>query len=364
MHTPRQLPPSVTLQELSLAFRQHRLLLTVILLHAAAALALVLRHPSLADDTGITAAIGTSLLLGPCYMFCGYALYVMIKIRPRRLFAYLFDFIVSPPTVHRLAQALPVLLSIPVFTYSFATIKAAVPVVHPYALDAQLYHLDLVMHGGVAPWVWLQYVFGYPLLTAAINVVYHLWYFLVMGTLYLLALSSGRPQLRMQFLLSFVLSWIVLGNLLALVASSAGPCYYGRIVPGTDPYAPLIAYLQEANRHFPVWALNVQDILWANYKQSFGSSALGIAAMPSMHVASSVLVALLGWRVHRGLGIAGTIFTLLIMIGSVHLGWHYALDGYVGAAGALLIWRLAGHLTSATRHTVFVPVRTPRQEAV
>ncbi|WP_395400068.1 hypothetical protein ACHMW6_22540 [Pseudoduganella sp. UC29_106] len=210
MYTPRQLSAAVTLQELSLAFRQHRVLLAVILLHAAAAIALILRHPSLADDTGITAAIGTTLLLGPCYMFCFYALYVMVKIRPKRLIAHLYAYIVSPQTMHRLAQALPVLLFIPVFTYSFATIKAAVPVIHPYALDAQLNHLDQVIHGGVAPWMLLQHVFGYPLLTAAINVVYHLWYFVIMGTLYFLAFSTERPQLRMQFLLSFVLSWIIL----------------------------------------------------------------------------------------------------------------------------------------------------------
>jgi hypothetical protein len=32
------------------------------------------------------------------------------------------------------------------------------------------------------------------------------------------------------------------------------------------------------------------------------------------------------------------------MIGSVHLGWHYALDGYVGAACALVIWFAVGWL--------------------
>ena len=30
--------------------------------------------------------------------------------------------------------------------------------------------------------------------------------------------------------------------------------------------------------------------------------------------------------------------------GDVHLGWHYALDGYAGAAGAALVWHAVGRM--------------------
>jgi hypothetical protein len=63
-----------------------------------------------------------------------------------------------------------------------------------------------------------------------------------------------------------------------------------------------------------------------------------------MHVAMATLFALLCWRVRRWLGVIMTIFALVIMIGSVHLAWHYAIDGYVGASGILLIWCLVGRL--------------------
>ena len=66
--------------------------------------------------------------------------------------------------------------------------------------------------------------------------------------------------------------------------------------------------------------------------------------MPSMHVATSVLLALFGWRHSRQAGIALTVYAALIMVGSVHLGWHYALDGYVGGLGALVVWWLVGRL--------------------
>jgi hypothetical protein len=37
-------------------------------------------------------------------------------------------------------------------------------------------------------------------------------------------------------------------------------------------------------------------------------------------------------------------FLLVILIGSVHLGWHYAIDGYVGIIGTLILWWACGRL--------------------
>lgn len=64
----------------------------------------------------------------------------------------------------------------------------------------------------------------------------------------------------------------------------------------------------------------------------------GISAMPSLHVATAVLFALTAWRIHWVLGVLFWFYALVIQMGSVHLGWHYAVDGYVGATVALVIW--------------------------
>ena len=57
-----------------------------------------------------------------------------------------------------------------------------------------------------------------------------------------------------------------------------------------------------------------------------------------------VLFALLGWRTSRWLGWLFTAYACVILIGSVHLGWHYAVDGYLSIAGALAIWAAVGVL--------------------
>ena len=66
--------------------------------------------------------------------------------------------------------------------------------------------------------------------------------------------------------------------------------------------------------------------------------------MPSLHIAMATLFALVGWTIDRRLGIAATLFAVGIFIGSIHLGWHYAVDGYVSAPATVMLWLLAGWL--------------------
>lgn len=75
-------------------------------------------------------------------------------------------------------------------------------------------------------------------------------------------------------------------------------------------------------------------------------------AMPSMHVAIAVLLALFGWRLNRWAGAALTLFALLIMVGSVHLGWHYAVDGYVSAVVGIGIWYAVGWVQRRAKPSV------------
>jgi hypothetical protein len=324
--------------------REHGLLLTLAALELAAAVALCAAHPEkFRDDLQLESYLST-LVLGLVFALCGYTLHVMIFTRPKQLVHYLRTDLSAFLTRERLLFAAPVLAILPLFAASFTVLKAAVPMVQPYAWDARIAAADAWLHGGVQPWELLQPLLGHPLLSALLSLVYHLWFFILGATVYWLAFNMERRQLRMQFMLSFVLSWMLLGNVMAMAFSSVGPCFYQHVVAGPDPFAGLMHYLDEANGKVPLLVLDVQNMLWHSYATHTGSNALSISAMPSMHVASSVLLALFGWRLNRAAGIALTTFAVLIQIGSVHLGWHYALDGYAGAAGAILIWIFCGKL--------------------
>ncbi|TGV96166.1 phosphatase PAP2 family protein, partial [Mesorhizobium sp. M2E.F.Ca.ET.154.01.1.1] len=100
-----------------------------------------------------------------------------------------------------------------------------------------------------------------------------------------------------------------------------------------------------ADRIYPIWALSTQDMLWGGYTGAT-SGSIGISALPSMHVAMAGLFALYATRRSRLAGVLMWAFSGIIMIASVALGWHYALDGYAGALLSVAIWKACGYFLS------------------
>jgi hypothetical protein len=273
----------------------------------------------------------------------GYLVWVITVVRPPRLARYLHKQLRSRfLTAERIAGALPVLLLYPIFISASAALKGVIPAIQPFAWDSQFAAWDNFLHGGRQPWEWLQPLFGHPYATDAIDMLYLAWFYVGGIVLFWQMLSLRRPRLRMQFFLSIVLIWVLLANVAAIALSSAGPCYYGRVTGLPDPFAPLMDYLQDTNDVVFLWALLVQEELWKTYLDPSAGVLHGISAMPSLHVAAAFCYTLLGFAVNRLLGLALGLFTAIILIGSVHLGWHYAIDGYAGMLGTYAIWRAVG----------------------
>jgi len=271
--------------------------------------------------------------------------YTMIITRPQHLTRHILDDLkTNCLSAERLLNALPILLLMPIFISAFTSYKTIIPLIKPYSWDPLFARWDAALHGGVQPWQLLQPILGHPRVTSAINFFYNLWFFLMYAVLFWQAFSLRDLRLRMQFFLTFISTWVLLGNVGATLFSSVGPCYYGRATGLVDPFQPLMDYLWAANEAFPVWSLCIQELLWEAYKVGGNGIVKGISAMPSMHVSLAFLFALLGWRTGRILGIVLTGFALVIMIGSVHLGWHYAIDGYAAIAGTWFLWWAVGRL--------------------
>ena len=222
---------------------------------------------------------------------------------------------------------------------TFLAYKKAIPLFHPFSWDLAFMEADRAVHLGTHPWELLQPLFGSLTATVIIDWIYLLWIRSIPLVIAWQVWNRDR-ELRAQFLLSYVITAILLGTVMAIWLSSAGPCYYAEVVGGPDPYAPLFAFLGDVNSAHPLAALRLQELLWQGYMGT--GEFFGISAMPSMHVALPVLYVLAGFRTKRWLGWAFVVYLLAILIGSVHLGWHYAIDGYVSIVSVLAIWAIVG----------------------
>ncbi len=230
---------------------------------------------------------------------------------------------------------------IALFQKAALDLKANIPALNPFSWDETFMHLDRALHSGTDPWRLLQPVMGHPVVTFLANFAYNIWFFFMTGVWFWLASSKRHGHFKNHFLAAFMLTWAIGGGIMALAFSSAGPVYYGRLGLSPDPFAPLMSYLHGVKAHYPLWALDVQEMLWRQFTTA-DADFDGISAFPSMHNAIAALLALAAWRVSRKLGIFMTAFAAIILLASVHLGWHYAVDGYAGIAIAIVCWKLGG----------------------
>jgi len=221
----------------------------------------------------------------------------------------------------------------------FSMLKGAIAVVSPFAWDTALAEFDRALHFGRLPHEWLGPLTA-PLPLAVLNFLYNLWFFLLIVGWLAAAVAIRREGLRHKYLMAFMLTWFVGGFLVACGFSSAGPCFYGRIGLG-ELYAPLMAKLHAAEAEYAIWAVNTQNVLWDGFTGERPGSA-GISAFPSMHVATATLFVLAARHLGRALFVAALGFWVLILVGSVALAWHYAVDGYAATLIAIVVWRFAG----------------------
>ncbi len=264
-----------------------------------------------------------------------------------------------------LATLAPLAL-MPLLFSGFGLLKMLMPLASPFAWDDAFAAADRLLFFGHQPWQLSHALFGGAGATLFIDRAYTVWIALLSAAIVGFALFAPRYD-RARFFLSFSAAWILLGVIGAYLGSSAGPCYAALVGAVSAPeFAPLAERLAaiQTTEGVKLGALEWQAVLWKAHAARDYSFGMGISAMPSLHNAIAVLYALALFRFGRPAGIAASLYALLIFVGSVHLGWHYAVDGIIAAAAMIAIWWAAGRYLKACGYEAALaravePARSP-----
>jgi hypothetical protein len=220
----------------------------------------------------------------------------------------------------------------------FTSIKTMLPDIRPFYADRVLADLSEWLHGELM-WRYTTALLPPDATGILCQVYFGVWGLLLSCGLLACVLAPQLRELRTQYLWTHLLMWPLLGNVVAGAAMSAGPIYYGLVTGDSSRFAGLVMYLA----HYPPLMEGASN-LWKAYASGQATVAAGISAFPSMHLANATLFMLMARRIHPALTWAGAAFVLVILFASVHLGWHYAVDGYFAVGATVAIWAVVGRM--------------------
>lgn len=218
----------------------------------------------------------------------------------------------------------------------YATFKQAIPSLTTYGSDPFLAQLDRLFHLGRDPWEWTHGLLGGHGLQI-LDGIYTSWYAVLVASIPLFA-TWAPTRIRHRFFLTFAATLMLCGSLGATLLASGGPAYFFEFTGDAARFAPLLDSLRGTE------ALATQERLWEYFSGEAENLYGGISAMPSMHVAVVVLLALASFRWNRWVGWLAAGYASLIFLGSFHLAWHYAIDGYASAFAVGGLWILSGRV--------------------
>jgi len=218
------------------------------------------------------------------------------------------------------------------FLAGFTTFKVNIPDVVPFYADPAFATLDEWIHGR-DPWVYLHAI-DPGWFSALTEFVYMTLWFFQWFAVALFAAFNWHDRRSRRYLWALAATIIVVGTLLATAFASVGPIFYGDFLE-SDRFAGLIGLLDQKDSLVPVYS----GYLLENFRNGTPALGTGISAMPSVHVAVATLNALYLSGFGRWQAVVGWTFALLILLGSVYTGWHYALDGYLSILVVGVIWQ-------------------------
>ncbi|MEO7786657.1 MAG: phosphatase PAP2 family protein [Sphingomicrobium sp.] len=225
----------------------------------------------------------------------------------------------------------------PLFLAAYTICKSSIPVLVGFGWDQALSHADLELLDTDAWRLTHQWV-G-PQGTAFLQTIYAIVWGVALAFVGPLIAMIASRRFAGQYYLAMILTWTLGGIICATLFASAGPVFAQLSDPLVGQH---FAGLQQTlARSLPPDNMipESQHYLLIATRDRFVIKGGGISAMPSMHVAVASIYVLASRRtLFAGPAI---LFWALVLIASVHFGYHYFVDGIAGTLVAVTCWCLS-----------------------
>ncbi len=226
-------------------------------------------------------------------------------------------------------------------TYAYSWPKVMIPALNPRIWDELLIKIDSVLCFGINPNEFLLTVFegAPPLISRMLDRFYHS-FVIVQGAITAWFVTEPQMRRRIVFGASVTTLWI-LGTWSYVIMPALGPVYvFEDFLPRiatvfSDTAASQVALLQNYQM--------VQRIIVG--EPGMIAPHLGIAAMPSLHVAVQFFLFLWARFIGSRLSLLLLATTTLTLFGSIATGWHYLIDGLAGLVLAIATFGIGVLLT-------------------
>lgn len=203
----------------------------------------------------------------------------------------------------------------------FIQLKHLIPFIHSKTYDHLFQNSERAIFSGklfsdvVRDYIGVKHA---PLLSEG----YFLFYPYVAILIYIFILQRNT-RLREEFLLGFVLCWLV-GIVLVYMIPTLGPCF-------TES-----RFLNE----LPQTGVQEMQMKLIKQRESVFRTGRGvylISGFPSLHVAITVYGTMLLWKLSRILSVISFFIVLLTIVTTLYFGWHYLVDDIAGALIAVAV---------------------------
>lgn len=231
-----------------------------------------------------------------------------------------------------LTMVLRLLASVMICFSVYSNLKAMVPVIHPGLMDGTFYAMDKILFLGTDPYAWIQAHSSPKMDTLMSRSYFFFFFFIVYGLSG--AYIFGTPLWYERAVTAFVIAYVI---------GVAGYCLFPAVGPAF--YEETAHFLRATSGdglkrfllgHYRDFCLNPQTAKIARCN--------GLAAFPSLHCAHSLLFMYYLGKKEIWMPVILFIPLVLLLISTVWLGWHWAVDLLGGVLVAWLTIRLTRRL--------------------